>query len=107
MASDRAKVVGQGDMLAAPEDDAGIVPGTIRGPKDWREGFGAGLEVYVGEGIWLPFGEVLGAGVATIVMWRGRLSCGLSWDLGEVKYRQGVSSVAGAEAEPEEGDDGG
>jgi len=69
------------DLLAAPPEEAGLAVGTIEGPPGWQEGFGAGLRVWCGAGGWRPFGEVI-TQVGCVVFHRGRLSIGISWDLG-------------------------
>lgn len=76
------------DWLQTEEDRDGILPGTIRGSDDWWSGFGAGLEVYVGEGQWRPLGDVIGDRRAGLVLHQGRLTAGLSWDLGPMAIRR-------------------
>lgn len=68
-------------MEPGDEDQQRLV-GTIRGPL---EGLGAGLECWCGPLIgWRSFGDLLlGGGQSVVVRHRGRLSVGLTWDLGE------------------------
>jgi hypothetical protein len=67
----------------APEDAARLI-GTIEGPPGWEEGFGAGLRCWCGPALgWRSLGDViLGGGAGTIVSHKGRLSIGISFDLG-------------------------
>jgi hypothetical protein len=90
------------DLLASPaspEVVAGLLPGTIEGPPGWWEGFGAGLRVWCGplHG-WRDFGELLGQPSAVegppvlgIMLHKGRLQGGLSWNLGAAKMPRRVS----------------
>jgi hypothetical protein len=87
--------VAQADLLApleaSPADLARPI-GQIDGPPGWAEGFGAGLRVWCGplHG-WRDFGELLGDPPAGGLLWhRGRLSVGLSWDLGRAILRRGI-----------------
>ncbi len=78
------------DFLVSPEDEAGTPVGTIRGPRDWHEGLGAGLDVYIGGGEWRSLGDLISL-AAGITMHRGRLSAGLVFDLGEAELNRGRS----------------
>lgn len=79
--------------LLPPPADLALPPGTIEGPPGWWEGFGAGLRVWTGPLFgWRDFGDLVGkpAGLEapprlTMVMQYGRLSGGMSWDLGRAK----------------------
>jgi hypothetical protein len=72
----------QPDLFAG---DSGPPPGTIEGPPDWFEGFGAGLRCWCGPAIgWRDFGEIVGIGRPEVIVHQhGRLRVGLTWDLGQ------------------------
>lgn len=70
-----------------PEDIARPI-GTIDGPAGWDEGFGAGLRCWCGPGIgWRDLGD-LKTLVGCLVLHRGRLAVGISFDLGQHSIRR-------------------
>lgn len=79
--------------LVPPKAAAGLLPGTIEGPPGWWEGFGAGLRVWTGPLYgWRDFGDLAGAPSdinapprIALQLHKGRLTGGLSWDLGRAK----------------------
>jgi hypothetical protein len=85
----------QPDLLAPldpPAADLALRPGTVEGPPEWWEGFGAGLRAWCGplHG-WRDFGELLPArGDVTggLMLHKGRLTIALVWDLGAAPLRR-------------------
>ena len=68
--------------LAPPPADAARLVGTIDGPPDWHEGFGAGLRVWCGPAVgWRDAGEVRSI-VGCVVSHQGRLGVSITFDLG-------------------------
>lgn len=91
------------DLLAPlepPPEDLARPVGLIEGPPGWRDGFGAGLRVWCGplHG-WRDFGELLNAGAGGLLWHGGRLTVGLSWDLGPAPLRRGQASMPDAHDE--------
>jgi hypothetical protein len=95
------EVVETADLFALPPDEVGLLPGTIDGPPDWREGFGAGLRVWTASCGWLQLGEVITT-TSVVVFHEGRLSVGITFDLGPHKNprwsKAGREARAAAEA---------
>lgn len=79
--------------LAPPPADLELPPGTIEGPPGWWEGFGAGLRVWTGPLYgWRDLGDLVGMPADTnapprlgLMLHKGRLTGGMSWDLGRAK----------------------
>jgi hypothetical protein len=71
-------------VLEPPPEEAARPIGLIEGPPGWEEGFGAGLRCWCGPALgWRSLGDViLGGGAGCIVSNKGRLTIGISFDLG-------------------------
>lgn len=75
-----------------PPEDLARPIGTIDGPARWEEGFGAGLRCWCGPAIgWRDLGDIKSL-VGCLVLHRGRLSIGMSFDLGPHSIRRSARS---------------
>jgi hypothetical protein len=86
--------------LAPPPEEAALLPGTIEGPPGWEQGFGAGLRCWCGPALgWRDLGDVrLGGGAGCIVSHLGRLSVGITFDLGPGPSRRIIQGGDDADA---------
>ena len=85
----------QMDMLAAPPIEAARPIGAIEGPPGWREGFGAGLRVWLGPSIgWRALGDVV-TQAAVPTHQHGRFLIGITFDCGAHRFPRRTEAANG------------